>query len=194
MIRKHKKVTAISLVGLLFLALFSVNANAFTVWAVNAGDDSTFNNAGNALVASSGVNAIDLYFDTEGDISWNWDISLEVTGTGNVSGVQGGDINGGFGIQLTNGGWQQLGGNVAVSLNSPSVKMFSFVFDADPGAVLSIGAGSNYTSGTTFGSELITAGDLVTVSAVPLPAAIWLFIGGAGFIGFASKRNKASAK
>jgi hypothetical protein len=187
---KKRNISIITLVGALLLGLFSINANAFTVWAVEGGASASSNSAGNPLVLSAGSHTIDLYFDTEGDISWSWDILLEVTGVGTVSGVTGGDINGGLGIPRSGGGWQQLGGNFAVDLNDSAVLMFSFVFDADPGAVLSIGAGSNYTSGITWEGELIAGGDLVTISAIPLPAALWLLVSGIGFLGFAARPSR----
>ncbi len=189
---KHKKITAISLAGALLLGLFSMSANAFTVWAVEGGASSTSNIAGNPLVLSPGASTIDLYFDTEGDVSWGWSILLEVTGLGTVSGVTGGDINGGLGSPQPDGGWHQFGGDFLTDLNSSSVLMFSFDFDAAPGAILSIGSGSTYGSGTTFMDELIPMGDLVRISAVPLPAAAWLLLSGLGVFGF-SARRKASA-
>lgn len=179
-------------VGVFLLGLFSVNANALTVWAVESGELASSNTAGSSLVLSPGTSTIDLYFDTEGDISWGWDILLDVTGTGTISGVTGGDINGGLGTAQADGGWRQLGGDFATDLNAASVLMFTFDFDAVAGTVLSIGAGSSYTSGTSFQSELITGGDLVTISAVPLPAAAWLFVSGLAVLGIrAKKHNKA---
>jgi hypothetical protein len=192
----HKKINAISLVCALLLGLYSLNANAFSVWAVEGGALSTSNSAGNELVLSPGVNSIDLYFDTEGDISWGWDIILEVIGTGTVTNPSGGDINGGLSTPLASGGLRQLGGNPGVDLNSSSILMFSFDFDAIAGTVLSIGPGSTYFSGTLFDNVAITLGDLVTIEAatpVPLPAAAWLLFSGIGFLGFAAKRKAATA-
>lgn len=192
----HKRKNAVSLVFALVLGLFSMNANAFSVWAVESGALSSSNSAGNPLVLSPGVNTIDLYFDTEGDVSWGWDIVLDVIGTGTVSSVTGGDINGGLGTSQVDGGWRQIGGNVAVDLITSAELMFTFSFDALAGTVLSIGSGSTYSSGTTYSAESITLGDLVIISAgtpVPLPAAAWLFISGIGFFGFAAKRKAASA-
>ncbi|MCP4994322.1 MAG: hypothetical protein GY934_11140 [Gammaproteobacteria bacterium] len=190
---KKRNITAICLAGALFSGLFSVSANAFTVWAVDGGAASSSNTAGNPLDLSPGISSIDLYFDTEGDISWGWNLLLDVTGVGTVSGVTGGDINGRLGVPQSDGGWQQLGGDLSVDLNASSVLMFSFDFDAAPGALLSVGAGSIYSNGITFQSELITGGDLITVSAIPLPAAAWLFLGGMGFLGFTARRTAASA-
>jgi hypothetical protein len=179
------------LVPALLLGVFSATANAFSVWAVESGDLSSSNIAGTPLVLSPGTNSIDLFLDTEGDISWGWDILLDITGTGSISGVTGGDINGGLGAAQADGGWRQLGGDFATDLNASSVLMFTFSFDASPGALLSIGAGSSYTSGSTFQSELITGGDLVMISAVPLPAAVWLFISGLAVLGIKLSRKSA---
>jgi hypothetical protein len=192
----NKKINAICFACALLFGLFSANANAFTVWAVEGGALSSSNTAGTPLVLSPGANTIDLYFDTEVDISIGWDILLEVNGVGNVSGVTGGDINGRLGTPEADGGWFQSGGNPFVDINSPSVLMFSFDFDALAGTILSIGAGSIYTSGITYTSEDITLGDLVTISGgtpVPLPAAAWLLFSGIGFLGFAAKRKAATA-
>ena len=177
---ERKVAMSIYLSGVLFFGLFSASASAFSVWAVNGGASSSSNSAGSTLDIAPGTGTpIDLYFDTEGDISWGWDITLEVSGVGTVSGVTGGDINGGLGTAQSDGGWRQLGGNAAVDLVGSSVLMFSFLFDASPGAMLSIGNASNYTSGNTFGSEAITPN--VLVSAVPLPTAVWLL--GSGLVG-----------
>ena len=174
-------------VALLF-GLFSSSAGAFSVWAVDSGADSSTNSPGNVLMVLPGTSSIDLYFDTEGDISWGWDILLDVTGVGTVSGVTGGD-NLGFGVSQPDGGWQQQGGDPFTDLISSSTLMFSFDFDAESGAVISIGDGSIYTSGGIFDSVAITAGDLVSVSAIPLPAAAWLFLSGMGVLGFTARKR-----
>ncbi len=187
-INSQKRFVATYVAGALLFAGFSLNANAFTVWAVNSGELSSSNTAGNPLNVIEGTNSIDLFFDTEGDISWGWDILLEITdGSGTVSAVNGGDIKGGLGNSQPDGGWRQLGGDPAVDLNSPAVLMFSFTFEVGPNAVLSIGTGSTYTSGSTFQSEPVAPADLVQ-AVVPLPAAGCLFLSGLGLLGVAGRR------
>ena len=50
---KYKKITANCLAVALFFGLFSMNANAFSVWAVEGGAAGTSNSAGNPLVLTA---------------------------------------------------------------------------------------------------------------------------------------------
>ena len=101
---KLKKNPIARFVGVLIFGLLSVHANAFSVWAVQHGADPSSNSAGNTLVLPAGSTTIDLYFDTDGDISLGWDILLTVSGSGLISNVRGGDINEGLGVSQPDGG------------------------------------------------------------------------------------------
>jgi hypothetical protein len=169
-----KKISAFFSVALLIS--ISQQVSAFSVWAVEGGASSTTNQSGSVLNVSPGSQAIDLYFETEGDISWGWDITLEVAGAGLISSLSGGDINGGFGVPVING-FQQLGGDASVDLIDGPFLLFSFVYDSSVGSVISLTDESSYTSGTDFTSNAIGSTDLV-LTAVPLPGAIWLMFSG----------------
>lgn len=161
--------------AIFFLLLFKINfAAAFTVWAVDGGADPGSNSPGSILSLSEGLNQIDLYFNTDSDSSIGWDISLIVEGTGTISGVSGGDINGGLGA-IQSDGFRQLGGSPVIELTGSDILLFSLTFDADAGAVLSLGNISNYTSGSTF--ETVSIDQVVLAAApVPLPASGLLFV------------------
>ena len=170
-----KKIRVCCTVALLFS--ISQQVSAFAVWAVEGGSSSTSNQSGNILTVGPGSQTIDLYFDTEDDISWGWDVMLDVNGSALVSDVNGGDINGGLGTPMLNG-FRQLGGNVSTDLLGGPFLLFSFVYDASMGSVLSLADGSSYTSGTSFSTTVINSVDLVQAAAVPLPGAIWLMFSG----------------
>ena len=169
-----KKIRVCCTVTLLFS--MSQQVSAFAVWAVESGSASTTNQSGNILNINPGSQAIDLYFDTEEDISWGWDVTLEVAGTGLISGLNGGDINGGFGVPTANG-FQQLGGVASADLTGGPILLFSFIYDSSVGSVISLTDVSSYTSGSSFSSIAIDSIDLVQ-TAVPLPGAIWLMLSG----------------
>lgn len=148
--------------------LFASQVSAFAVWAVEGDADANTNTAGSILNLTPGVNQIDLYFDTGLDSSIGWDITLEVVGSGSISNIAGGDINGGLGTAIE-GGFRQLGGNPAITLASSSQLLFSLTFDAVEGDTLRLLGSSQYTSGSLFQTVSIDSVDLVT-AAVPIPA------------------------
>lgn len=156
-----------------------------SVWVVES-EQNPFVNSQDSLALSAGTNSLDLYYDVEGDTSYGYDLMLDITGTGNISNVGGGDAELG---NIFGSGWRQFGGDI-YGESSSSVLGFSFDFTADAGSLLSI-------SGTYTNSDFIDAAILssnlatVSVSAVPVPAAVWLFGSGLiGLIGFA-RRKKA---
>ena len=163
----------------------SVSASAFSVWAVNSGDDPSQNSAGNILQLDSGSHTIDLYFDTGGDVSWGWDVSLLASESGLITNVSGGDINGGFGLPLLDG-YRQLGGDASQDLNGGPFLMFSF--DALLGNEIISIVNSSFTSGSSFQSESITSATIVSTS-VPLSSASWLLLSALGTL-VLSKRSR----
>lgn len=172
----------------LLISLSSISASAFSVWAVDGGADPSENSAGNPLNIEYGVSqSVDLYFDTGGDTSWGWDISLLSNNSDPIFNVSGGDINGGLGTVLVDG-YRQLGGNPAQDVIGGPFLLFSFeTLLSDQNSQIS--AIGTYTSGTSFLSEDILAGEVV--SAVPLPGAFLYMISGISCI-FSlrlSKRN-----
>ena len=173
----------LSVVGL--FCFQSVTASAFSVWAVNGGDDPSQNSAGNILQLNSGSHTIDLYFDTGGDVSWGWDVSLLVSESGLITNVSGGDINGGFGSPLFDG-YRQLGGDATQDVNGGPFLMFSF--DALLGNEIISIVNSSYTSGSSYQSEPITSATLVSTS-VPLTSASWLLLSALGTL-ILSKRSR----
>ena len=154
----------------------SVSASAFSVWAVNSGDDPAQNSAGNVLQLDSGSHSIDLYFDTGGDVSWGWDVSLLTSDSGLITNVLGGDINGGLGTPLFDG-YRQLGGDASQDINGGPILMFSF--DALLGVETVSIVSSTFTSGSTFQSEPIASTTLIS-TAIPLTSASWLMLSALG--------------
>ena len=128
-----------------------------------------------------GTTSFDLYYDVEGDISYTYDIFIDVLGTGSISNVGGGDSDLG---NTVGSGWEQFGGDISGEIGN-TVLGFSFDFMGDLGSSLLV-------SGTyidmNFSESPITSSTLVEVSAVPVPAAIWLF--GSGLIGFIGMRKR----
>ena len=155
------------------LILLSTSSQAMSVWVVESGVN-PFNNAQATLNLSAGTTTLDLYYDVEGDISYGYDFILDVIGSGGISNVGGGDsdLGSSFGS-----GWRQFGGDIYGEIGS-SVLGFSFDFTADTGTSLLISG--SYTD-SNFIDAPITSATLATVSAVPVPAAVWLF--GSGLIG-----------
>jgi len=168
-------------VSALIISAFSQQASAFVVWAVDAGASANTNSAGNILTLSPGTNIIDLYFDTEGDVSWGWDISLEVTGdsASSITNVAGGDINNGLGNQTANG-WQQLGGDPSADLNGGPFLLLSLTFESSEGDLLSLLPTSKYTRGGTFESVSLSSINLAQATTVPLPSSAWFLFSALG--------------
>jgi len=171
------------IIGGMILVMWSVSSQAMTIWAVESGQ-SPFSNSQGALALSAGTTTLDLYYDVGADVSYGYDLILDIVGTGSITNVGGGDS--GLG-NIFGSGWRQLGGSVYGETGS-SVLAFSFNFTADAGTSLFISG--SYTD-SSFLDAPISSSTLASVSAVPVPAAIWLF--GSGLIGLAgfAKRHKA---
>lgn len=167
-------------IGLLALMMYSASSQSMTVWLVESGQD-PFSNSQATLNLSAGTTSLDLFYDVEGDTSFGYDFSLDVNGTGSFANVGGGDSDLG---NTTITGWQQLGGSLLGETGN-SVLGFSFDFTADAGTLLSI---SGVYTDANFLEAPITSSTLATV--VPLPAAVWLFLGGLGLISFTAKKKK----
>ena len=161
---------AIWLFGLLSLSSIS---NASTVWLVQAGAASNSNGPGVALDVSPGSGSYDLYMDLEGDTSYGWDVDLDVSGTGEISGVTG--LTLGLGTALPNGGWAQIGGDLFGETGV--VLMMSFDFDGDAGS--SILFSGLYTD-ASFLDASFPSTTLLNVTSVPLPVASWLYLSAIG--------------
>jgi len=168
----------------LMLIVSSMSSQAMSVWVVESGQN-PFAASQGTLVLSAGTTSLDLYYDVEGDTSYGYDFILDITGTGSISSVGGGDsdLGSAFGS-----GWRQTGGDIYGEIGN-SVLGFSFDFTAAAGASLLIGG--TYTDGN-FDDTAVNAATLATVpvSAVPVPAAVWLFASGLiGLCSFAKRRN-----
>ncbi|MDH5473491.1 MAG: VPLPA-CTERM sorting domain-containing protein [Gammaproteobacteria bacterium] len=169
----------------MILIVCSGASQAMTAWIVSSGQN-PFSNSQSELALTSGVNSLDLYYDVQGDTSYGYDFVLEIVGSGSISNVTGGDSDLGdvYGV-----GWRQFGGDIYGETGS-SVLAFSFDFFANAGTSLLISG--SYTDANFLDASMIssTLGS-VAVSAVPVPAAVWLFGSGLiGLIGFA-RRKKA---
>ncbi|RDH81017.1 MAG: hypothetical protein DIZ80_12905 [endosymbiont of Galathealinum brachiosum] len=166
----------------MLLIMGSASTQAMNVWVVESGAN-PFLSSQNTLSLSAGTTSLDLYYDVEGDTSYGYDFIMDITGSGSISNVGGGDSDLG---DVFGNGWRQFGGDIYGEVGS-SVLGFSFDFTAAEGASLLI-AGT-YTDGN-FDDTAINASTLAAVSPVPVPAAVWLF--GSGLIGlcsFAKRRN-----
>lgn len=162
-------------------SLHSFNVSAFAVWAVESGASANTNSAGSILLVSPGLNELDLYFDTQSDISIGWDVLLSVSGTGTVGNLIGGDINNGLGVSIGDDSYRQLGGNPLVDLSSSSQLLFSLSFFAEQGGSLKLMAPSNFTSGITF--TTIGIDDVILAATpVPVPASAWLLLSSMGLL------------
>jgi len=165
----------------LSLILGSTTSQAMSIWVVESGLN-PFANTQESLTLSAGTTTLDLYYDVEGDTSYGYDFILDITGTGSISNVAGGDSDLGdvFGT-----GWRQFGGDI-YGETGDSVLAFTFDFTADAGASLLVSG--TYTDGN-FLDTPVSPAELATVSAVPVPAAVWLFASGLiGLAGVAKRK------
>lgn len=166
----------------IMLLTLSNSSHAISVWVVESGSD-PLSNAVSALSMSPGTVSLDLYYDLEGDTSYGYDFFLDIIGSAVISNVGGGDSD--LGVSTTTG-WRQLGGDFYGTTGS-SILAFSFDFTADSGAILAL---NGFYTNANFIDVSIPEITLATVTAVPLPAAAWLFIGGLGLVGFSAKKKK----
>ena len=160
-------------------------SQAMTVWVVESGQGA-FSNLQDTLTLSAGTTTTqDLYNDVEGDTSYGYDFSLDITGIGSISNVGGGDSDLG---DYTASGWRQFGGDLFGEEGS-AVLAFSFDFTAGSGG--SLLASGSYTD-SSFMDVAISSSTVATVSAVPVPAGVWLFGSGLlGLLGVAKKKVSA---
>lgn len=168
----------------MMLIMGSASSQAMTIWVVESGAN-PFSNSQGVLSLSAGTTALDLYYDVAGDTSYGYDFTLDITGIGSISNVGGGDsgLGNAFGS-----GWRQLGGDIYGETGN-SVLGFSFNFTASEGAALYI---SGLYTDSNFMDASISSSNIATVSAVPVPAAAWLF--GSGLIGlFGITKRKSCA-
>ena len=170
-----------SIIGMM-LIFSSLSSQAMNIWVVGSGQGA-FSNSQGVLSLSEGMNSLDLYYDVAGDTSYGYDFILDVMGSGTISNVTGGDSDLG---DVFGSGWRQFGGSVYGETGS-SVLGFSFDFFADAGSSLLISG--SYTN-ADFLDETITSSIIGTaVSAVPVPAAVWLFGSGLlALVGFVRRR------
>jgi len=168
---------------LLSVILWSASTQAMTLWVVESGQN-PFMNSQATLTLSAGTSTLDLYYDVAGDTSYGYDFILDITGIASITNVGGGDSGSG---SVFNTGWRQFGGNILGESGS-SVLAFSFDFSADAGASLS--ASGTYTD-ANFLDAVIPSSTLITVAAVPIPAAMWLF--GSGLLGLVGVARRHSA-
>ena len=174
------KTIAKNIAGMM-LIIGSASSQAMTIWAVESGQD-PFSNSQGTLALSAGTTTLDLYYDVGTDTSYGYDFTLDINGTGSIANVGGGDSDLG---NIFGTGWRQLGGSV-YGVTGGSFLAFSFDFTADPGTSLLISG--SYTD-ANFLDATISSSTFASVSAVPVPAAVWLFGSGLiGLIGFARRK------
>lgn len=168
----------------MMLIIGSASSQAMTIWVVESGQDPLSNSQG-ALTLAAGTTALDLYYDVGGDTSYGYDFTLDIDGIGSIANVAGGDSD--LGNIFGTTGWRQLGGSV-FGVTGGSFLAFSFDFTADTGTSLLISG--SYTD-ASFLDATISSSTLANVSAVPVPAAVWLF--GSGLIGLigVARRKKS---
>ena len=166
----------------IMLIIWSASSQALTVWVVESGQD-PFLNSQNTLILSGGATTLDLYYDVGADISYGYDLILDIVGIGSITNVGGGDS--GLG-NFFDTGWRQLGGSVYGETGS-SVLAFSFDFTADIGTSLIVSG--SYTNADFIDANLAPT-TVATASAVPVPAAAWLFGSGLIALGTLVKRRK----
>ena len=165
--------------SMMLLVLGSSTSQAMNVWVVESGQD-PFSNLQDTLSLSVGTNSLDLYYDVSSDVSYGYDLYLDVVGTGSISNVGGGDSELGNAMGT---GWRQLGGSIYGEAGS-SVLAFSFDFTSEIATSLIVSG--SYTDANFLDASISTT----NLAAVPVPAAVWLF--GSGLIGLAAvaKRRK----
>ncbi len=175
-------------VGAAHLALVSSSATAAVFWAVESGDAANTNTDRSVFNVDPGANSFDIYFDTEGDISYGWDLDFTVAGSGTVSNVTGAFVDPADGVARPNGGYTQIGGNPRGEQGSEVLIMsLDFLLEAGSSVTLS----GSYTD-VNFRDAAVAGTLLVqTPAVVPLPAAAWLF-GSAlfGLVGFSKNRKR----
>ena len=164
--------TIVKYIAGMMLIMCSASSQAMTVWAVESGQDA-YSNAQGTLTLSAGTTTLDLYYDVGADISYGYDFILDIVGTGSITNVGGGDSELG---EIFGSGWRQFGGDIYGETGN-TVLAFSFDFTADTGTSLLISG--SYTD-SDFLDAPISSSTVVSVSAVPVPAAVWLF--GSGLI------------
>lgn len=178
-----KMITIIRYIAGIMLVMWSVASQSMTVWVVESGQD-PFSNSQATLALSTGTTSLDLYYDTEGDTSYGYDMTLDILGTGSISNITGDNLDSG---NTTSTGWRQLGGDFFDGHSGSSILGFSFDFTADIGASLLISG--TYTD-LLFTDAAITSSTLASVAAIPVPAAFWLMLSGLGVFGFVARKNK----
>ena len=170
-------------ISAIMLMIGSTTSHAMTVWLVESGAN-PFSNPQETLALNVGLNSLDLYYDVAGDTSYGYDFMLDITGVGSITAVGGGDsgLGNNFGT-----GWRQFGGDPIGEIGN-SVLGFSFDFTAE--AATSLLISGTYTD-AYFADAAITSSTLATtITAVPVPAALWLMLSGLGLIGFTAKNKK----
>ncbi len=163
--------------------IWSSASHAFSVWVVESGQD-PFLYSQKTLFVPPGSIKLDLYYDVEGQTSFGYDLLLNISGTGSVSNVYGGDS--GLG-KVTPSGWRQFGGDVKGETGN-SILGFSFDFTGDVGTTLTING--SFTD-STFTDKSINQKTILEVTQVPIPATIWLFVTAlSGVVGLSGLKKK----
>lgn len=168
---------------LCMLFLPFANSHAFVVGASEGGLSPGLNLFTKPLELSEGSHLVDFYFDTEGDISWGWDLDFNYVGDISMVIVPGAypfgpfdDIAGNPGAP-TDDGYRQIGGFPLSDRTGVNLLFTAWVIVGGGDASLQLTGLSSYTSGNTFSSESIVETTLVVgVSEVPLPPAAVLYL------------------